>query len=74
MDVYEQPKGIFMRVVNGRKDAPPPKPEKGWRFHEHRIMRAKNETDEALRKRSIAQVKPFMAKDGVPVFFSINEG
>jgi hypothetical protein len=46
---------------------------KGWRYNEDRIMRAENETDEALAKRAIAQVKPFMAKNAVPVFHSINE-
>lgn len=73
VDVYEQPEGVFCYVVNGRKDAPPSEPVKGWRYNEDRIMRAENETDEALAKRAIAQVKPFMAKNAVPVFHSINE-
>ncbi len=73
VDVDELPQGVFCYVVNARKDAPPPEPVKGWRYNEHRIMRAENETDEALNKRAIAQVKPFMAKNAVPVFHSINE-
>jgi hypothetical protein len=72
VDVEEQPEGVFIRRVNARKDAPPPEPVKGWKYHEHEIMRMENETDEALNKRAIAQVKPFMAKDAAPVFFSID--
>lgn len=73
VDPDDIPEGVFCCCVNSRKDAPPPEPVKGWLFNEHRIMRAENETDEALEKRAIAQVKPFMAKNAVPVFHSINE-
>jgi hypothetical protein len=44
---------------------------KGWRYGEDQIMRAENETDEALAKRAIAQVKPFLAKHAVPCFIQI---
>ena len=73
VDVDELPEGVFCYVVNGRKDAPPSEPVKGWRYNEDRIMRAGNETDEELNKRAIAQVKPFLRKNSVPVFHSINE-
>jgi hypothetical protein len=73
VDVDEQPEGVFCYCEDGRKDAPPPEPVKGWRHNEHRIMRIKGETDEALSKRAIAQVKPSMAKNAVPVFHSIDE-
>lgn len=74
VDDDEQPEGVFCYVVDGRKDAPPPKPVKGWRRGEDQILRAENETDKALAKRAIAQVKPFMVKNAVPCFHSINEG
>ncbi len=73
VDADEQPAGVFMYVVDGRKDAPPPKPVKGWKYNEHQIIRMENETDEELRQRAIAQVKPFLGKNVVPVFYSINE-
>jgi hypothetical protein len=73
VDKEEQPEGIFCYVVDASKDAPPPKPVKGWRHNDHRIMRMENESDEALEKRACEQVKPFMAKNAVPVFHSINE-
>jgi len=73
VDDYIQPKGVFISCVNARRDAPPPKPVKGWRYNDHRILRMENESDEALNKRAIAQVKPLMAKNAVPVFHSINE-
>lgn len=73
VDDDERPEGVFCYVVDGRKDAPPPEPVKGWRYNEHRIMRMEGETDEELNKRAVAQVKPSMAKNAVPVFFSINE-
>ena len=56
-----------------QKDAPPPEPVKDWRYGEDQIMRAENETDEALAKRAIAQVKPFLAKQAVPCFIQIIE-
>lgn len=74
VDADELPEGVFCYVVDGRKNAPPPKPVKGWRRGETRIMRMKNESDETLAKRAIAQVKPFMVKNAVPCFHSINEG
>lgn len=74
VDADEQPEGVFCYYVDGKKDAPPgPLPVKGWQHNEHRIMRMENETDEALSKRAIARVKPFMAKNAVPVFLSIND-
>jgi hypothetical protein len=74
VDVDELPEGVFRYAVDARKDAPPIRPVNGWRYGELRIMRAENETDEALSKRAIAQVKPLIAKNAVPVFSSINEG
>jgi len=73
VETEKLPEGVFCYVVNGRKDAPPPKPIKGWRYHEHQIMRIENETDEELMARAIAFAKPFLGKDSVPVFHSINE-
>lgn len=73
IDDDEQPEGVFIYRVDGRKDAPPPEPVKGWRYGEIRIMRMKNESDETLNKRAIAEVKPSLGKNVVPVFHSINE-
>ena len=73
VDADELPEGVFCYRIDGSKDAPPPEPVKGWRYDEHRIMRAENETDEALAQRAIAQVKPSMAENAIPVFHSINE-
>ena len=73
VETEELPGGVFIQVVNRRKDAPPPKPVRGWNYHEHQIMRAENETDEELSRRAIAEVKPLMAKNAVPVFHSILE-
>lgn len=73
VDADEQPEGIFCYVVNARKDAPPPEPVKGWRYNEHQIIRMDGEADDALSKRAIAEVKPSLGKNVVPVFHSINE-
>ena len=72
-DDDEQPEGVFRYVIDARKDAPEPQPVKGWRHNETRIMRMEGETDEELSRRAIAEMKPLMAKNAVPVFHSINE-
>jgi hypothetical protein len=73
VEADELPRGVFCYVEDCRKDPAPPEPVKGWRYNDHRIMRAENETDEALSQRAIAEVKPFMGKSAVPVFHSIHE-
>lgn len=73
VDFDELPGGVFMYVVNARRDAPPSLPVKGWKYNEHQIMRMENEPGEELRQRAMAQVKPFLSKNVVPVFHSINE-
>ncbi|MDP1991021.1 MAG: hypothetical protein Q8K00_08350 [Syntrophales bacterium] len=74
VDADDQPEGVFCYCVDGRKDAPSgPLPVNGWQHGSDRIMREAGETDEELNKRAIAQVKPSMAKNAVPVFHSIND-
>ena len=63
--------GVFIYFEDARKDAPLTPPVKGWSYDEHRILRAENETDEALKQRAIEHVKPFLGKHAVPVFISI---
>lgn len=73
VDEEEQPEAVFCYCVDASKDAPAdPLPVKGWQYGNDRIMREAGETDEALSKRAIAQVRPGMAKNAVPVFHSIN--
>jgi hypothetical protein len=73
MDDDEQPGGVFINCVDKRRGAPPPGPVKGWRRGDTRIMRMEGETDEELSRRAIAEMKPLMAKNAVPVFHSIRE-
>lgn len=73
-DDDERPEGVFCYCIDGRKDASPePLPVKGWHHGSDRIMRMDGESDDELNKRAIAQVKPFMAKNAVPVFYSIHD-
>lgn len=69
----EQPEGVFCYVIDARKSASETLPVKGWRHDENRIMRMEGETDEELSRRAIAEMKPLMAKNAVPVFHSIIE-
>lgn len=73
VDADEQPAGVFIYIKDARKDAPPPGPVKGWKCHEHEIMRMENESEEELNQRAIAQVNPFLGENAAPVFISINE-
>jgi hypothetical protein len=68
-----QSEGVFCYVEDASLNAPRPEPVQGWRHNEHRIMRMEGETDEALEKRAIEQVKPSMGKMAIPVFLSIDE-
>ncbi len=74
VDESEKPEGVFMYVVDGRKDAPPPKPVKGWRYNDLSVLRAENETDEELNARAISEAKPLLKHPlAVPVFHEIRD-
>ncbi|MHB8092765.1 MAG: hypothetical protein ACYDH8_14385 [Syntrophales bacterium] len=68
----DQPEACFCYCIDGRKGAEPgPLPVIGWQQGSNRIMRMEGETDEELNSRAIAEVKPTMAKNAIPVFLSI---
>lgn len=69
----EQPEGVFVHFISPSKDVPTPRSVKGWRSDDTRIMRMEGESDEELSKRAIAEIKPLMAKNAMPVFTAIIE-
>ena len=73
VETEKLPEGVFCYVIDARTSASETKHVKGWRHNETRIMRNQGETDEELSRRAIAEMKPLMAKNAVPVFHSINE-
>ena len=73
VETDELPEGVFLHCVDCSLNAVEPEPVKGWHYLDYRILRAPGESDDDLASRAFAEVKPFMAKNAVPVFHSINE-
>lgn len=74
VDADDLPEGVFCYPIDGRKGTPDaPLPVKGWKYNDHRIMRAAGESDDELAHRAFSEVKPFLGKSVVPVFHSIGE-
>lgn len=75
----ENPEGVFMRVIDAKKEALPieeqlKKSVKGWRYNDLSVLRAENETDEELNARAISEAKPLLKHPlAVPVFHEIRD-